>query len=493
MHNLADIYKTSLGLLTDLYELTMAYGYWKHKLHERQACFHLFFRHLPFKGGYAIAAGLEWAMAYLRGFEFSEEDIHYLSQQKGDDGQPLFEQGFLDYLKEMAFSCSVDAIPEGTVVYPHQPLLRVRGPLIQAQLLETALLNIINFQTLIATKAARLKEAAPEDVILEFGLRRAQGIDGGLSASRAAYIGGCDATSNTLAGKLFGIPVKGTIAHSWVMAYEEEQEAFDRWVEAMPNNSILLVDTYDSLTGVKRAIHSAKKLKAKGKELAGIRLDSGDLAFLSQEARRLLDEAGLHKTKIVASNELDEHLIESLKKQGCQIDIWGVGTKLAAAYDQPALGGVYKLAALQNEKGIWEWRLKLSEQAIKISNPGLQQVRRFRKEGRYRGDMIFDSQSGPQSNTITDPGDFTRQKTFGNAYQHEDLLVPIFDAGKQVYQSPEVGAIRQRVKDQIKMLHPTIRRLDNPHEYPVGLESSYFDRKAELVKHHRRHFQNKKG
>ncbi|HEV7380700.1 MAG TPA: nicotinate phosphoribosyltransferase, partial [Dyadobacter sp.] len=383
------LYDTSLGLLTDLYQLTMAYGYWKSGKAEQEAVFNLYFRKHAFQGGFTIACGLSSVIDYLNEYRFDEADLEYIGSLTGNDGEKLFESGFLDYLGKMELKCSVDAVPEGTVVFPNEPLLRIQGPILQCQLLETPLLNLINFQSLVATKAARMRLVAGEDSLLEFGLRRAQGPDGGMTASRAAYIGGFDATSNVLAGKLYGIPVKGTHAHSWVMSFDTELEAFETYAKYMPNNVTLLVDTYDSLQGVKHAITVGNQLRERGYELGAIRLDSGDLAYLSIEARKLLDDAGFEKTNIVASNDLDEYIMDSLKIQGARISVWGIGTKLVTAFDQPALGGVFKLAAIRNEEGEWDYKLKLSEQAIKVSTPGIQQVRRFKDNKGFLSDMIF--------------------------------------------------------------------------------------------------------
>lgn len=477
------IYGSSLSLLTDLYQLTMAYGYWKSGRGEQEAVFNLFFRNSPFKGGYAIACGLEYILDYLENFRLDPSDLAYLASLKGNDGKALFEDAFLEYLANMKFACSLEAIPEGTVVFPNEPLLRVRGCIIQCQLIETPLLNIINFQTLIATKAARVCWASDGESVLEFGLRRAQGIDGGLAASRAAYIGGCEATSNVLAGKVFGIPVRGTHAHSWVMSFESEIESFETYAEIMPNNCVFLVDTYNSIEGVKNAIEVGKKLRNKGYKLAGIRLDSGDLAYLSIEARKILDEAGFTDANIVASNDLDEYTIESLKHQGARINVWGVGTKLVTAYDQPALGGVYKIAAIRKKDGSWEYKMKLSEQAIKVSNPGIQQVRRFYKDGEFAGDMIFDEEILPKQNSYTmiDPADMTRRKVFDSSFAYEDLLINVFDKGKATYQSPTIEAIRERTKTQLRGFHKGIKRFVNPHSYPVGLEENFFHLRNELL------------
>ena len=475
----------SLALLTDLYELTMAYGFWRHGMNDREAIFHVMFRAVPFHGGYAIAAGLGDALDYLSNLRFSADDIAYLRGLIGNDGRPLFSDEFLQFLRAMEFSCDVDAVPEGTVVFPQEPLLRVRGPLVQAQILETALLNILNFQTLIATKAARTCLAAAGDPVIEFGLRRAQGVDGALAASRAAYIGGCDSTSNVLAGKLFGIPVKGTHAHSWVMAFEDEASAFRAYAEAMPNNCVLLVDTYDTLEGVREAVRIGHWLRERGHELAGVRLDSGDLAYLSIEARRILDEAGFPNAAIVASNDLDEHIIASLKQQGATIAVWGVGTKLVTAYDQPALGGVYKLTALRQPSGEWDYKLKLSEQPAKLSIPGMLNVRRFRAGELFVGDMIYDELAPPDAQAprvVVDPANELRRKTIDADAVAEDLLVPVVRAGRRIGESPPLSDIRARTLAQLGSLHPSMKRLLNPHEYPAGLEIGLHELRMALVR-----------
>lgn len=474
------------ALLTDLYQLTMAYGYWKSGRAEREAVFHLFFRKAPFQSGFTIVAGLAAAIDFLKSFRFSEDDLRFLASLTGNDGQPLFENGFLEYLRTLRFACDMDAIPEGTVAFPHEPLIRIKGPIVQCQLLETALLNLVNFQSLIATKAARVCLATRGEPVMEFGLRRAQGVDGALAASRAAYIGGCAATSNVLAGKLYGIPVRGTHAHSWVMSFHDEREAFQAYAEAMPNNCVFLVDTYDTIEGVRHAVEIGKWLRERGHEMVGIRLDSGDLAWLSIEARKILDEAGFPKAVIVASNDLDEHIIASLKEQGAKISVWGVGTKLITAYDQPALGGVYKLGAIRGEDGRWSYKVKLSEQAAKVSNPGIQQVRRFRSDTEFIGDGIYDVETGaPEPFTIVDPLDSTRRKHLPPKAEFEDLLVPIFRNGQLVYQVPALTDVRQRAQDQIGMFHSGVKRLVNPHEYPVGLELGLHDQKMKLILHAR--------
>lgn len=480
MTTLHDIYRVPLGLLTDLYQLTMAYGYWRQGTADRPAVFQLSFRKMPFGGGYAIAAGLEPALELLTHLHFSAEDLAYLATLVGRDDRRLFPDAFLEHLAAFRFTCDVDAIPEGRVVHAHEPLLRVTGPLLQAQLVETALLTLINFQTLVATKAARVVHAAQGDQVLEFGLRRAQGIDGGLSASRAAYIGGCHATSNVLAGRLYGIPVRGTHAHSWVMSFDSELDSFLAYAEAMPNNCVFLVDTFDTLRGVERAIEVGKKLRADHHELAGIRLDSGDLADLSIKARAMLDAAGFERAAIVASNDLDETLIESLKHQGAAINVWGVGTKLVTAYDQPALGGVYKLAAL-SDGGRWDYKIKLSEQPAKVSIPGLLQVRRFvDADGHPLGDVIYDEESGcPADPTLIDPMDATYHRhVAGHAF---DLLEPQLRGGERVAPPPTLEAIRARAIDEVGRLPTGVRRFLNPHRYPVGLESSLWQRRHDLI------------
>ncbi|MCE6992365.1 nicotinate phosphoribosyltransferase [Dyadobacter sp. CY323] len=476
------LYGTSLSLLTDLYQLTMAYGYWKAGKAEQESVFNLYFRKNPFQGGFTITCGLNSVIDYLNEFHFSDEDLDYIGSLTGNDGNKLFEPGFLEYLKNMELQCSIHAIPEGTVVFPNEPLLRIQGPILQCQLLETPLLNLINFQSLIATKAARMRLVAGEDTLLEFGLRRAQGPDGGVTASRAAYIGGFDATSNVLAGKLYGIPVKGTHAHSWVMSFDTELDAFETYARYMPNNVTLLVDTYDSLNGVRHAIRVGEQLEAKGYHLSGIRLDSGDLAYLSIEARKMLDDTGFKKTSIVASNDLDEYIMDSLKIQGAKIDIWGIGTKLVTAFDQPALGGVYKLAAIKSENGEWDYKLKLSEQAIKVSTPGIQQVRRFKDSKGFVSDMIFHIESPLIGKaTMVDPYDFTKNRSFPESTQYEDLLVPIFAKGALIYALPSIHEARERVQNQLSHFYKGIKRFVNPHTYPVGLEKELFDLKTDLI------------
>ena len=473
---------TNNPLLTDLYQLTMAAAYHASGRAEQQAAFHLFFRSLPFKGGYAIAAGLGTAVEWLESFRFEPDDIVYLATLRDSENAPLLKPAFLDYLLNLKLTVSIDAIPEGTLVFPHQPLLRITGPILQCQLLETALLNIINFQTLIATKAARVCQAAQGEPVLEMGLRRGQGSDGAVSASRAAHIGGCATTSNVLAGKVFGIPVKGTHAHSWVMSFENELEAFEQYAAALPGNCTFLVDTYDTLEGVRNAVKMGLKLRESGHRLLGIRLDSGDLAWLSQQARVILDEGGFPDAAIVASNDLDENLIESLKHQGAKISVWGVGTKLVTGGDQAALGGVYKLAAVRDAAGNWQPRIKLSEQVIKVSTPGLQQIRRFSQNGQFIADAIYDAELPcPEPCHIVDPSESLRHTAIPAGTAHEDLLQPLFREGVLVSALPSLADSRARCLAQLAALSPTIKRLANPHNYPAGLEAGLQRKKLALI------------
>jgi len=491
---LKDLYGTSLSLLTDLYQLTMAYGYWKLGMDQRRAVFTLAYRKQPFGSGFAIACGLHEAIDYIEQFRFDQSDVEYLATLTGNDGAPLFERGFLEYLRKLELKLDIDAIPEGTAVFPYEPLVRVTGPLLQAQLLETPLLNLINFPTLIATKSARICLAAMGEPVLEFGLRRAQGIDGGVTASRAAFVGGCVGTSNLLAGKLFDIPVRGTHAHSWVMAFGDELESFKAYARAMPNNCVFLVDTYNTLEGVRHAAEVGKWLQSQGHKMVGIRLDSGDLAYLSIEARKILDEAGLTQAAILASNDLDEHLIASLHQQGARVGVWGVGTKLATAYDSPALGGVYKLSALENSDGKWDYKIKLSEQTAKTSIPGILQVRRFRKpDGLFSADAMYDTGIGIERQCmIVDPTDLTRSKRISPDAAWEDLLVPIFRGGSRVYTPPDLMQVQARCRQQCAALHPTVTRLVNPHRYPAGLESRLHELRLRMIEQARQENRSRK-
>jgi nicotinate phosphoribosyltransferase len=476
--------QVSLALLTDLYEITMAYGYWKSGMKDVEAVFHLFFRKKPFNGGFTITSGLHGVIEFLKNYRFTPFDLEYLAGLNGVDNKPLFEKGFLDYLAGLKFTLDLDAVQEGEVVFPFEPLMRVKGSIIECQLLESPLLTLINFSTLISTKAARINLAAKGEPVIEFGLRRAQGIDGALTASRAAYIGGCSATSNVLAGAHYGIPVGGTMAHSWVMSFDSELESFKAYAKALPNNVIFLVDTYDTLEGVKNAIVVGKWLKENGHRLLAIRLDSGDLAYLSVQSRKLLDEAGFHDVQIMASNELEETIIADLKSQGAQIALWGVGTHLVTGYTQPALDGVYKLSAIRKEKGAWTYKIKLSEQMVKISNPGILQVRRFtHPEHGYVGDVIYDDEQTQveEGCVMIDPFDKTRKKKLNHDLSSKDLLQPIFRKGKLVYQEPPLKDVRAYAQTELGKFDRSIKRFYNPHAYPVGLEQSLYELKIDLV------------
>ncbi len=473
-------YFDELPLLTDLYQLTMGYGYWKNGIAENDVVFNLYFRQNPFNGGYTVAAGLEYVIKFLKNYHFNENALDYLSTLKNSDGTKIFEIEFLDYLKNIKLELDIDAIEEGKLVFPLEPLIRVRGPIIQAQLIETTLLNIVNFQTLIATKACRIVLAAEGRPIAEFGLRRAQGFDGGISATRAAYIGGCSGTSNVLAAKIFNIPPIGTHSHSWVMFFNNEKEAFDAYIHALPSNCTLLVDTYNTINGVKNAIEAVKNKK--NVILKGIRLDSGDLAYLSQKTRELLDEAGLKDTKIIASNDLDEYIIESLIDQKANIDIFGVGTNLVTAKDQPALGGIYKLTAIKNNNR-WVPKIKISEQPIKINIPGIQKVKRFYdKDGLMSIDLIYDvTENIEDIEYAIDPFFEYRRKKITDFEESEDLLIPIFKKGELVYNLPTISDIREKLQKDLRRLHYSHKRLKNPHIYPVGISHYLFNLKKRLI------------
>jgi len=479
----SQLYRPPLGLLTDFYELTMAYAAWKEGVPAREASFVLSFRKNPFRGGFTVAAGLEPVIDLVQHWRYAEEDLAFLAAQRGADGAPLFERGFLDLLARLEVDVDVDAVPEGTVVFPYEPIVRVSGPVIPAMLLETALLAVVNFQSLVATKAARVCLAARGEPVVEFGLRRAQGIDGGLAASRAAYLGGCHATSNTLAARLYGIPVRGTHAHSWVMLHDSEREAFMAYARALPGNCIFLVDTYGTREGIVHAIEAGRWLRSQGKELVGIRLDSGDLAWLSQEARRMLDEAGFPEAVVLASNELDENVIQSLKDQGARIAMWGVGTRLVTGQDDGALGGVYKLSAVRAGRDApWRPRLKLSEQIEKTTIPGVLQVRRFSQGGEFSSDAIFDEALGlPAPCLIVDPLDPLRRREIPAGAPGEDLLVPVFRRGRRVYDPPPLADARARTGAQLARFHAGVKRFMNPHQFPVGLEKRLHELRAGLV------------
>ncbi len=472
-------------LLTDLYQLAMAQGYQESgKLGDR-ACFHMYFRENPFKGGFAIACGMAQLADMVENFTFDNDDVDYLASLQAPLGGALFHQEFLDYLRNFSLDVDIDAVREGTVVFANDPLVRVTGPVLHCQLLETALLNCINFQTLIATKAARVCLAAGDAPVAEFGLRRAQGAGGGLWASRAAVVGGCSSTSDVLAGKLYGLGVSGTHAHSWVMSFPSELDAFRAYAASSPKNCTLLVDTYDVRQGIDNAIIVGLEMRQRGECLSAIRIDSGDLAWFSKLARKKLDEAGLTDCGIVLSNDLDEYTIQSLRDQGACATAYGVGTKLATAYDQPTLGGVYKLSALKRD-GEEEWTdcLKISEQAIKLTVPGVLDVRRyFHDDGMIAADMIYDVNRGvAEDETIVDPADALRRKVLAGM-RYENLLTPLARGGRVVLSSEErsVAHARTRCREQIALLDESRKRMMNPHSYPVGLESSLFERRCDLV------------
>jgi nicotinate phosphoribosyltransferase len=490
------LYRQSLALLTDLYELTMAYGYWKLGRADEDSVFHLFFRSNPFGGRYALACGLGPAVELLRDLRFDASDLEYLERLSLDGASRTFEPDFLDHLAHLRLSCDVDAVEEGTAVFPHEPLLRVRGPLLQAQILESLLLNVLNFQTLIATKAARICAAAGDGAVLEFGLRRAQGIDGGVSASRAAYIGGCTGTSNVLAGKLYDIPVRGTHAHSWVMSFDDELASFEAYAKAMPDNCIFLVDTYDTLEGVQKAIEVGRRLREQGHEMRGIRLDSGDLRELSRRARTMLDEAGFPDAFIVGSGDLDEHRIAELRRAGATIGVWGVGTRLATGFGDPALTGVYKLAAVRRRGDRWHYAVKLSEESAKSSPTGIQQVRRFRSDDAFLLDVIYDVEIGldddsqvidvlEETAAPTDSAEGRNEsppviRRLPSGAARQDLLVPIFRQGKLVYRLPAVRDIRARAREQQALLPATVR-FRSKAEPPAPEEAHRAGRPAGLV------------
>lgn len=474
----------NLALLTDLYELTMMQGYFKNQTNET-VIFDAFYRTNPSGSGYAIAAGLDQVIDYIKNLHFSKEDISYLKSLS------LFEDDFLEYLSDFKFTGSIYAIPEGTVVFPREPLVKVIASAMEAQLVETAILNIINHQSLIATKASRVVYAAQGDGVMEFGLRRAQGPDAGTWGARAAMIGGCIGTSNVLAGQLFDVPVKGTHAHSWIMSFPDEYTAFKKYAEIYPDACLLLVDTYDTLnSGVPNAIRVFTEMREAGIPLTlyGIRLDSGDLAYLSKEARKMLDEAGFSDAVISASSDLDEYLIDSLKTQGSAITSWGVGTNLITSKDCPAFGGVYKLAAIKDKHtGKFIPKIKLSENTEKITNPGNKTIfRLYEKEtGKIKADLIalvgekFDSN---YSLLIFDPIE-TWKKTLlkPNTYTIRELMIPIFIDGECVYTSPKVMDIRKYCMQELDTLWDETRRLVNPHKVHVDLSNELYQIKKQLL------------
>jgi nicotinate phosphoribosyltransferase len=474
--------KQNLTLLTDFYELTMMQGYYNNHNNET-VIFDVFYRENPCGSGYAICAGLEQVIEYINALSFTEEDIEYLRTLK------IFQEGFLSYLKGFRFTGDIYAIMEGTVVFPMEPLVKVIAPIMEAQLVETALLNIINHQSLIATKSSRVVYAAGGQPVMEFGLRRAQGPDAGTLGARAAVIGGCIGTSNVLSAKLFDLPALGTHAHSWIMSFDEELSAFRKYAELYPHNTTLLVDTYDTLrSGVPNAIKVFEELRTAGQMPVryGIRLDSGDLAYLSKKSRKMLDAAGFPEASITASSDLDEYLIDSLKTQGAKIDSWGVGTKLITSRDCPSFGGVYKLAAIQ-KNGIFMPKIKLSENQWKITNPGNKKIIRvYEKEsGKVKADLIAladEEYSSDERLLLFDPH-ATWKKTYlePNTYTLRELLVPVFLAGKCVYTSPSVMDIRDYCIKEQDSLWDEVRRLINPHIVYVDLSVKLYRMKTELL------------
>ncbi len=476
--------RQNLTLLTDLYELTMMQGYFKHKDRNETVIFDAFYRTNPCNGGYAVAAGLEQLINYIKELHFSKQDIDYLA------GLNIFDDDFLDYLADFKFSGDIYAIPEGTVVFPREPLVKVIAPIMEAQLVETAILNIINHQSLIATKAARVCYAAKGDGIMEFGLRRAQGPDAGIYGARAAVIGGCIGTSNVLCGQLFDVPVKGTHAHSWIMSFPDEYTAFKTYADMYPSACILLVDTYDTLkSGVPNAIKVFQKMQKEGIPLTyyGIRLDSGDLAYLSKKARKMLDDAGFTDAVISASNDLDEYLIESLKLQGAAITSWGVGTNLITSKDNPAFGGVYKLAAVMGEDGTFIPKIKLSENTEKVTNPGNKTIYRIyeKDSGKLKADLIClvdENFSEEESLLLFDPSEpWKKTRLAAGTFTLRELMIPIFKDGECCYNSPKVMEIRSYCQQELDTLWDETRRFVNPHKVYVDLSKKLYDIKIDLL------------
>jgi len=468
-----------LTLHTDYYELNMMYTYWKKGLHNRRAVFEVYFRSLPFDNGFAVFAGLEHVVDYLKNLKFSDSDIDYL-REYGE-----FDEEFLRWLKDMQFSCTVRSALEGDLVFNEEPILQVEGPLAQCQLIETAILNMVNFQTLIATKAARIKTVCGDDPVMEFGSRRAQEIDAAIWGTRAAYIAGFDATSNVLAGKLFGIPISGTHAHALVQTYRNEYDAFKAYATTH-KNCVFLVDTYDTLkSGVPSAIKVAREMGDKI-NFEGVRIDSGDMAYISKRVRKQLDEAGFPNAKIYASNDLDEKTVLNLKMQDAKIDVWGIGTKVITAFDQPALGAVYKLVSIEDAKGNMMDTLKLSSNAAKISTPGKKQVWRItnnKKNDKSEGDYVTFWNEDPREHSSLYM--FHPQYTYINKtvedFQAKPLLHDIFTNGKLVYDLPNVKEIRKYCADNLDSLWDEYKRILNPQVYPVDLSSKLYSHKMKYI------------
>lgn len=478
--------RQNLTLLTDLYELTMMQGYFKHKDQNETVIFDAFFRNNPMDSGYSVFAGLDQVINYIMNLRFEEEDLAYLRSLH------MFDNDFLDYLKDFKFSGDIYALPEGSVMFPREPMIKVIAPIMEAQLVETAILTIVNHQSLIATKASRVCYAAKGDGIMEFGLRRAQGPDAGIYGARAAMIGGCVGTSNVLAGQLFNVPVKGTHAHSWIMSFQDEYTAFKTYAKMYPSACILLVDTYDTLkSGVPNAIKVFQEMKEEGIPLSfyGIRLDSGDLAYLSKKARKMLDDAGFSDAVISASNDLDEYLIESLKAQGATITSWGVGTNLITSKDCPAFGGVYKLAAVKDQDGTFIPKMKLSENSEKVTNPCNKTIYRiYNKENqKIRADLIclvgetFHEEDDLILFDPLEPWKKTRLK--GGSYQMREMLMPVFINGSCCYTSPSVMEIREYCQKELSTLWEETRRLVNPQTVYVDLSRKLYDIKINLLGH----------
>jgi nicotinate phosphoribosyltransferase len=457
------------ALLTDFYELTMAAGYLEQGKASDTAVFDLYFRKNPFNGGYSIAAGLEDAVHSIMECRFGKEDLQYLEMQTTAEDTPVFPKKFLEYLASFQFMGNIRAVPEGTVVFPNEPLLQVEGNLIECQILESILLCHVNFQTLVATKAARVWEASNHGTFIEFGLRRAQGPDGALSACRAAYIGGAESTSNVLGAARLGIPARGTHAHSWIQSFDSELEAFQAYARSFPDSCILLVDTYDTLhSGLPNAIRVAKELQRRGHSLAGIRIDSGDLAILSREARKMLDAESLEHVKIAVSDELDEFAISDILAQGGRIDIWGVGTRLVTGSGEGgcALGGIYKMVAHNGQP-----KIKLSSNPEKTTNPGFKDIVRFYNQaGFMEADVLADASEDLRAGEtlIVDLNDPLHQEKL-DSDRREELLVPIVESGEIVYSFPSLGQIRNHRQQQLSRLHERHRRIRDPHKYKVGL------------------------
>ncbi|SMG17567.1 nicotinate phosphoribosyltransferase [Paenibacillus aquistagni] len=475
---------SSMALHTDKYQINMMYAHWKQGTHNQNTVFEAFFRKMPFGNGYAVFAGLERIVEYMEKLHFSDEDIDYLREQ-----EEQYDEGFLEELRRFQFSGQMDAVKEGTLVFANEPLIRVEGRVFETQLLETAILNFMNFQTLIATKASRIKQVAKDDILMEFGTRRAQEADAALWGARAAYIAGFHATSNMLAGRRFGIPTKGTHAHAWVQSFASELDAFERFAEVLPDQVTLLVDTYDTLhSGIPNAITVAHELKSKGKRLSAIRLDSGDLAYLSIEARKMLDEAGLHDVQIVASNDLDENTIADLKMQGAKVTSWGVGTQLITASDQPSLGGVYKLVEREIE-GRMEPTIKISANPEKVTYPGKKDVYRIihPKKKRAIADYISlsseDDVEHKRRIKLFDPLHPYMHK-YVDHYLAERLLEPIYRAGELVYDRPALEEIRNYHQEQLSMFWPEYLRKRNPEPYHVDYSTKAWELKRDLIEEH---------